>query len=801
MADFLRDIEETPAVASDTLSRAVASVRGINETPVVASDVLDVDIVATSAIVVPLAAFYVDRVRAEPLTSRPAIFNRIPSPAVPPATIASTNRGPWSFDFGTTELPISPSILIAANSQLVAVLTGGVTDRLYRGAADQYGNGSSVYIAAGGLTGTAGKYLKVSGSSKGSDRYHYISQVANDTHATLSFTVAADETGIFLRSDTSDGIYTLEFHDHTFLTTDFSTAGTDPTVPPHTIRLGTAAEVATSITTRVGGVRSVVASSGEVLLVSLAGDLVAWSTNDCPITFQTGKIATNRYYVAYKDEAIRLVLADTGSAGFGYVRVWVRTNGTNTEVYDSRGPTLAPGWSFSSDLSRSPGSSIDDIWSIALDHTADFQSEELVWVTIEGHTADDASNSSVYKFLVEDYIAPAVQSVVPWSSKELRIRFSEEMETTAADSSSILYYRDISGRISFHHLYAVGNEDLEVIEAPVAAFVSSDVDCFIGSYDAKSPANNGVFQISRRLSATLVAVDKILTEEPPADLAAGETAPTLVLSNFKVTPIFPTGVVQPAFTPVVTKAIAADPLTLAPGDALASFVHLHLHDDLTPEISYQLDVANAVDAYGVAVDPTYSFVSWQLRDVPGRDFSLWDMIPDGNKAEDVTHELEALIRSFDEVAQVILADSDRFGDLLDPMSTKVEVLDVMLAHLGNPLPFVHSLTEQKKRDLIPLLVPMYKKRGTAAGIEDAVAFFIGKTVAVVPWTTPLNTWVLGVSLLGHNTYIGPSSSFVRYSFVIEHDEVLTAAEEEIIRQIVEFSRPAHTHFVGFRLLD
>jgi hypothetical protein len=79
-----------------------------------------------------------------------------------------------------------------------------------------------------------------------------------------------------------------------------------------------------------------------------------------------------------------------------------------------------------------------------------------------------------------------------------------------------------------------------------------------------------------------------------------------------------------------------------------------------------------------------------------------------------------------------------------------------------------------------------------------VSFFIGKTVTVVPFDIPTTTWTLGVSLLNYNTYVGPSMSRVRYSFYVDHTESLTAEEMSRIREIVEFVRPAHTHFIGFR---
>lgn len=43
--------------------------------------------------------------------------------------------------------------------------------------------------------------------------------------------------------------------------------------------------------------------------------------------------------------------------------------------------------------------------------------------------------------------------------------------------------------------------------------------------------------------------------------------------------------------------------------------------------------------------------------------------------------------------------------------------------------------------------------------------------------------------------LGPSDSFARYAFDITVSRQLTESERQQIRQIVDFMRPAHTHFI------
>ena len=276
------------------------------------------------------------------------------------------------------------------------------------------------------------------------------------------------------------------------------------------------------------------------------------------------------------------------------------------------------------------------------------------------------------------------------------------------------------------------------------------------------------------------------------------TPPTLVVTPYKLIRIEPDApTIQPSFQPVVIDAVATDSLLLPPYSDTRRYVTLTLADAPTPGIQYQLQITGPADLNDNTMDAATTFTSWQLNPPPNRSFSLWDMIPQLNKNEDISQDLEKLIRCFDEVAQIVLHDIDRFGDLLDPYATKSNVLDSLLAHLGNPLQFVRSLSTTKKRDLIPLLVHMYKSKGTASGLEDAVEFFIGKTIEVIPVNIPSDTWILGESFLGTDTYIGPSQSAIRYTFDIDSTDTLTSAERDIITELVELFRPAHTHFRGF----
>lgn len=57
---------------------------------------------------------------------------------------------------------------------------------------------------------------------------------------------------------------------------------------------------------------------------------------------------------------------------------------------------------------------------------------------------------------------------------------------------------------------------------------------------------------------------------------------------------------------------------------------------------------------------------------------------------------------------------------------------------------------------------MYRQKGTAPGICNAVRFFLGLEITILAFTA--DTLVLGESELGVDRILGPSDRFARYAF-------------------------------------
>lgn len=168
------------------------------------------------------------------------------------------------------------------------------------------------------------------------------------------------------------------------------------------------------------------------------------------------------------------------------------------------------------------------------------------------------------------------------------------------------------------------------------------------------------------------------------------------------------------------------------------------------------------------------------------------MLPKHNRREDQTGDLSRFVACLQEVTDLLLADVDRFPEIYDIERAPESFVDLILRDLGDPFPF--ELDALGKRRLGSVLVEMYRQKGTARGIINAVRFFLGiEVTAVVAYAG--EAMVLGEAELGVDWVLGPSSRFARYAFDVVVAVPLSELQRRQISAIVEYLKPAHTHFV------
>lgn len=189
---------------------------------------------------------------------------------------------------------------------------------------------------------------------------------------------------------------------------------------------------------------------------------------------------------------------------------------------------------------------------------------------------------------------------------------------------------------------------------------------------------------------------------------------------------------------------------------------------------------------------TTTFTGFQPAIPARRKFDLYRMFAQWNRDTDASGDLLRFSNILNEVVAWLLADVDSWVDVFDIDRAPEEFIDAMLLDLGNP--FAFDLTLNQKRKLAKVLVRIYKLKGTETGIVTVLRFFLGVESELIEFNDE-DTWVLGDDELGLETFLGTDDQASLYSFDVEVDRVLTEEERRLLRQIVDYMKPGHTHHV------
>lgn len=280
---------------------------------------------------------------------------------------------------------------------------------------------------------------------------------------------------------------------------------------------------------------------------------------------------------------------------------------------------------------------------------------------------------------------------------------------------------------------------------------------------------------ARTLRVVRVQFNEAMTMEDATDAGDALNPANYALSGNEV----------PAFLPNIVSAATVS----------ATEVDLTFDDDLSPQRSYRITVSSAEDVSGNAIglfSNTADFTTPGMGFPATRRFDLWHMLPEANRRRDRegTGDLLKFITCLQEIVDLLLGATDRWSEILDIDLAPEQFVDAMLYDLGNPFDFDLDLDD--KRRLGKVLLSIYRQKGTAAGVINAVLFFLGLTVTIHPYLgAPL--WVLGVSELGVDTILGPGTTRDRYTFDVVSGVTLTDEQRARIADIAVYMKVAHEH--------
>lgn len=199
---------------------------------------------------------------------------------------------------------------------------------------------------------------------------------------------------------------------------------------------------------------------------------------------------------------------------------------------------------------------------------------------------------------------------------------------------------------------------------------------------------------------------------------------------------------EPAVDVVVTSVQAAD--------GTGRIFLLETDTEMTGGAIYAVICSGIRDLFGNEIDPDHFSLEFSAiaHSMPGRNFRLWDLLPEMNRREDIHGELHTLLSVLQEPLDLLLQQIDKWPEILDPATAEERHLDLMLAELGNPFPF--EMTALEKRRLIDVLVQIYREKGTEEGLKRAIRFFMGIEIEVETLDENLGYVILGDSLLGED---------------------------------------------------
>lgn len=229
-------------------------------------------------------------------------------------------------------------------------------------------------------------------------------------------------------------------------------------------------------------------------------------------------------------------------------------------------------------------------------------------------------------------------------------------------------------------------------------------------------------------------------------------------------------------------------------------VALEFDEELSHGREYELTVSGVEDDSGNALgSQAETFVAAALLDGDDRDFDLWSMIPgklrrwDKSLTGSSPGDTERFIQVLQDVADLLWYDTDLLRDFYDIDLAPMDSVELLLQQFGNPFPFTPSLTDLEKRKLLRNLVAIYQEKGTVNGIVDAIFFFMGIPVTI---NRPMEkAWRIGYDKLGYTTYLGPSSSYDRFTFFVICPVYLSTEQRKQMNDIIKLMKAAHEHHV------
>ena len=499
------------------------------------------------------------------------------------------------------------------------------------------------------------------------------------------------------------------------------------------------------------------------------------------------------------DTDIRLQIVAYNLALSNLTKVWITIgSGARELVYDEAGTGFAAGWNGTNSsytLKQSVGSSLLDEGWLVIDRTTDLPPDTLILVEVQAQDGVVTLNDS-YSFTTAFTAAPAIDETLWLTPRKVRIRFREAMQADAIEGGTF-FQAAISGGMEFvapNQVRTTGQNPLE-----------SWIGYWFGATGSAYPANNGYYKITAvDLTNKLITCDTGSLQFKADDGIDKDADDNVirtrilrgVISSYRIEgDIDSEVVVACSYEPVVLSARRALEIELPLGADWTRYAILQLHDDISINRIYNLHLVKAVSEYGIAADATsyYQFTTPSFGS-PADRIKIWDFMTSLDKQEDAEYQnqLYKMAVVLQDMLNVLWHRCDSLNNLYDADLAQDSWIPYLLYMLGNPFRLPLNILEQRR--LCTVLSAIYQRVGTARVIEETLAFFLDATFEVRSFQS-MDWWILGTSVLGTSTILGPSTKYAKNSYEIESSRVLSEEDRQKVRHIAEILDPLYMHLI------
>lgn len=229
-----------------------------------------------------------------------------------------------------------------------------------------------------------------------------------------------------------------------------------------------------------------------------------------------------------------------------------------------------------------------------------------------------------------------------------------------------------------------------------------------------------------------------------------------------------------------TKSAPAMPLQVVSHRRTAAYDEVIFGAPMTPRAPYVLCQENDAGPSEIAVFDGYASSS-----LTSRRLDLWALLPGYHRRIDTTGDLRAFIACLQDIVDHVMMRIETMTHAFDLERAGAEALALILADQGNP--FTFALDTRDARRLSSVLVDIYRQKGTARGIANAIRLFLGLEVE------EMRCHIVTKDDAG--IIVGGADPASLYAFDVAVGHPLTDAERQRIRAIAEYLKPAHTHLI------